>query len=190
MRSCRWYWLACIMTLGLSVLPPLGCTHRAEDASEYVLVAKESVTTGTLVKDPEAVFSRIRIASEFNPPTAVREFRTVEGKVLRNSLEKGKILIERDLVQLPSGTEPVIINVGNDEPLDFSGKLVDVRIKNSGKPEPMAVVENALVLAWDLDQSTSNLSQLVVLALTPDQAKKVRLLPRGTRLTIAAPDGR
>jgi pilus assembly protein CpaB len=165
-----------------------------------VLVAKKRISSYTLVKDPEALFTEKDLPENFVPKKAITTFADVKDKKINKVLSEDSILLLDDLADakteglsanLGPGERAVAIRVNAEKSVAgfvIPGSRVDVVATVTTEPGPgqpsvkesKIILQNMLVLAVDTKDNKepdqrSILGQTVTLAAKPEEAQRLAL---------------
>jgi len=146
-----------------------------------VLIARQDIATGTVIEDPEALFKTVAWTGEGPPPpSAIRDPKGLKGRVVIRKIDRDSILVIRDLGgTLPKGTKPVTLkmvwheDIGHIDDNSHVDAILTTQVK--GKTETTAVVDDLIVLAWDIEKKKGPIIDflIVTIAAAPDQAAKI-----------------
>jgi pilus assembly protein CpaB len=167
---------------------------QPEEEKVTVLVAKNSLSMGTRVKEPEKLFVEKQFVAGQEPKKAIRSFDQVKDRLLNKSLAAEQFVTSDDLLdknmsnldaQLPPGMRAVAIKVGPDSLAGgyvLPQSHVDVlsTMRRGDESTTQTILQNVLVLAVDQqdirDQERKTiLGGTATLALNPEDAQKVKL---------------
>jgi len=174
--------------------------ERASDNEQQqekvtILVAKQNLSMGTLVKDPERYFQEKQFTKGEEPRKALTSFEQIKDRKLNKSLTAEQFLTADDLmdskqagieVAMPPGTVAVAIKVNIDtitggfvQPNSHVDIVVTLN-RTDGERTAQTILQNMLVLAVgeiatrDGEKNTI-LGSTVTLAAKPDEAQKLIL---------------
>jgi pilus assembly protein CpaB len=169
-----------------------------DDPKVTVLVAKKILNIGDTIKVPEEMFQEKKFTRGDEPPGAIDNIELIKNRVLRRPLRAGDHVTPEDLmgdkdgdgmnIVLPAGFRAVGVRVNVESaasgfaslPLSRVDIVSTVRRADDKSTYAQVLLENVLVLAADdkmrRDDSGKPMpSQVVTLALKPEDALKVRL---------------
>jgi pilus assembly protein CpaB len=186
--------------LGASYMTSRLLAERSTDDEPKVtvLVARQNLNMGDTIKVPEELFQEKRFARGDEPPGAIDNPDLIKNRVLRRPLRTGDHVTLEDLMDanngegmsivLPKGYRAVGVRVNLESnvygfatlPLSRVDIISTVRRADDKATYSQVLLENVLVLAADdkmrRDESGKPMpSQVVTLALKPEDALKVRL---------------
>jgi len=166
-----------------------------EQEKVTILVAKQNLSMGTLVKDPERYFQEKQFTKGEEPRKALTSFDQIKEKKLNKSLAAEQFVTGDDLMdsksanfenQMPPGTLAVAIKVSVDaiaggfvQPNSHVDVITTLR-RSDGEATSHTLLQNMLVLAVgetpirDTEKQTI-LASTVTLAAKPDEAQKLIL---------------
>lgn len=181
--------------------------QEPEQVKVPVLIAKKSLDMGIGIKNPEELFSEKQILREDVQKDAITDLKTLKGKYLKRGLRKGDQVTLDDLVdnsglgpQLSDGMRAVGIRVSPESIAggfaSLPGSKVDVlwssRLggEQDNTPFCMTLIEDVMVLAADdrsrrTDEGTAMVANVVTLALTEEQSKRLTLCKDHGTLSLA-----
>jgi pilus assembly protein CpaB len=199
------------------ILPALGgvlllvaSPLAAEPANETVeaVVARKDIPAGTVIKDSESLFKKVRIPKELDLTRAVRDLGKLKGMTVIRALDQNQIVTTRDVVladgllkALEPGYRAMTVKVTVNAPVAgflLPGSRVDVilTMKGKDKDESKVFLENIQVLAISTEEKSDKEAKvvpgIVTLAVKPEQAEKLNAATRkGTlSLVLRKPDGK
>lgn len=169
-------------------------TARSTEETETVLVAVQEIKIGTVVKEPEKLFS----PAEYKKGTAigaVTDIEKIKDKIVTRTIRAGNFVNAEDLssnfgISPPKGHKAMSIKVTPDAAVAgfiLPGSRVDVLAticENNEKPEVLTILQNQEVLAVDTvsvrpdGQSAMTTVNNVTVAVTPYDAQKLELALR------------
>jgi pilus assembly protein CpaB len=173
--------------------------HSSDEAEKVVvLVAKKNMNMGDTIKVPDDVFIQKAYTRGEEPANAIVDSEQLKGRVLKRPLRANDFVTSDDLlgdkdgdflnVKLPSGYRAVGVRVNVESsaygfaslPHSRVDVISTVRRSDDKTTYSQVLLENVLVLAADdrtqRDESGKPMpSQVVTLALTPEQALKIAL---------------
>lgn len=174
-----------------------------------VLVAKKALNMGDTIKSPEDLFQHKRFAKGEEPPGAVTDFEGLRNRILKRPLRPGDHVTQEDLfgdkdnidvlaALLAPGHRAVGIRVNAESaafgfatlPLSRVDIISTVRRADDKATYAQVLLENVLVLAADdktrrPEDGKAMLSQVVTVALKPEDMLKVRLAGEMGTLSLA-----
>jgi pilus assembly protein CpaB len=174
-------------------------TARNNDETERVLVSKAEIKIGTVIKEPEKLFTEM----EFRKGTAVNavyDLEKLKDKIVTRTVRPGQFVVPDDLssnfgINPPKGTKAMAIKVDPANAVAgfvMPGSRVDVLAtigegggsSQNSKPEVVTVLQNQEVLAVDRismrpdGQQAVETINTVTLAVTPNNAQRLELALR------------
>ncbi len=174
-----------------------------------VLVAKKALNMGDTIKSPEDLFQPKRFTKGEEPPGAVTEYEGLRNRILKRPLRPGDHVTQEDLfgdkdnidvlaAVLAPGHRAVGIRVNAESaaygfatlPLSRVDIISTVRRADDKATYAQVLLENVLVLAADdktrrTEDGKAMLSQVVTVALKPEDMLKVRLAGEIGTLSLA-----
>lgn len=166
-----------------------------EQEKVTILVAKQNLSMGTLIKDPERYFVEKQFTKGEEPRKALTSFEQIKDKKLNKSLTAEQFLTADDLMDskqatietgMPPGTVAVAIKVNIDtitggfvQPNSHVDVVATLN-RTDGERTAHTILQNMLVLAVgeianrEGDKQTL-LASTVTLAAKPDEAQKLIL---------------
>jgi pilus assembly protein CpaB len=167
----------------------------AEEEKVAVVVAKQKLAMGTLVKNPEQYFMMKEFTKGQEPKKALTSFDQLKDKRLNKPLSTEQFVTSEDLLDGKGGDLPALLPPGmraiairaNMETSSGGFVLpnhrvdVIVTVKGQGNDSwSRIVLENMLVLAVDLmnvrdPDKNAHIPSVVTLAATPEEAEKLRM---------------
>jgi pilus assembly protein CpaB len=174
-----------------------------------LLVARKHVDIGTLIKNPQELFTEREFVKDFAPKEAINDLKALQGKTMRRSLRKGDHINPDDFsdapptLEVPPGHQAIGLRVTVDAIAagfaSLPGSRVDIiwnrRKNNDDQSFSTRLLQNVLVLAADtrknaLEDGGAMPASVVTLALTPEDTQRVSLASEhGTlRLVLRRPD--
>jgi pilus assembly protein CpaB len=203
-------WGVVALGIGVSFFMAAGelAAQQAGEKTEAVVAIKD-IAAGTVIKDPESFFKKVRIPKELDLASAVRNLDQLKGKVLLRALDQNQIVSTRDLrtpdelaAKLPAGQRAMTIRAEVDKEgagFILPGSKVDVIVTvpdkdNKEKTVSKIALQNLLVLAIDAGKEKAKddkrLSVLITLAVTPENAEKLTAITKDQvpYLVLRAPD--
>jgi pilus assembly protein CpaB len=175
-----------------------------------VLVARNNISMGTLVKDPEKLFEEKQFTKGQEPKKALRSLDAVRDRMLNKPLSSEQFVTADDLMdknqgglssQMPKGMRAVGIKVNVDTSVggfmlpNSRVDIVHVMRGGDGGTLSKIILQNVLVLAVDTinirpDDKSAVVASTVTVAVTPEQAEKLSLATEtGTLRFILRPFG-
>ncbi len=175
-----------------------------------VLVAKQNLTMGMLLKDPEKYFEEKSFIKGEEPKRAVRDFGLLKDRMLNKPLSAEQFVSLEDLMDknqgglsssMQKGMRAVGIKVNVDTQAggfvlpNSRVDIVSVVRRGDGESIAKIILQNVLVLAVDTvstrpDDKNAIVASTITVALTPEQAEKVSLAGEmGTLRMILRPFG-
>jgi pilus assembly protein CpaB len=186
---------------------------RAKDTGEEkvtVLVARQNIPMGTLLKEPEQLFEEKQFTKGEEPKRAIRAFEELKDHRLSKPLSAEQFVTPDDVTDksqdqfsgnLPKGMRAVSLKVNVDTivagfVLPHSHvDIVSVVKRNNEEQFSKIILQNVLVLAVDTldrrpDDKQAVVSSTVTVMVTPGQAEKLSLATElGTLRLILRPFG-
>jgi Flp pilus assembly protein CpaB len=166
---------------------------QAVPDSVPVLVAKERIRAGEVIKEPEKLFVEMRYPAG-TTPNAIGFLDDLKGKMTNKTIQPGQWLTQDDLssnfgIELPKGYYAMSVKVdaaqaGSGFILPKSRVNVVACIKDrngNGKPRVMTVLQDVLVLAVDAisvrpeDKMAVPQLQTALLAVKPSESQRLTL---------------
>ena len=166
---------------------------QAVPDSVPVLVAKERIRAGDVIKEPEKLFVEMRYPAG-TTPNAIGFLDDLKGKMTNKTIQPGQWLTQDDLssnfgIELPKGYYAMSVKVdasqaGSGFILPKSRVNVVACIKDrdgNGKPRVMTVLQDVLVLAVDAmsvrpeDKMAVPQLQTALLAVKPSESQRLTL---------------
>jgi pilus assembly protein CpaB len=159
-----------------------------------VLVARQKIPTGTLIKDPEKYFEEKAYTKGDEPKKAIRGWDQVKDRRLNKPLSEGQFVTADELMDpklvgieaiLPAGMRAVALKVNAASIVAgfvLPNSRVDVvqTLRGGEHSSTKTILQNMLVLAVDAvkdrpDDKGNLLASTVTLAAKPEDAQKLRL---------------
>jgi len=173
-----------------------------------LLVTKRPLPIGQLLKNAKTLFAERQFTKEDAPKDAVSDWKTLEGKTLKRSLRSSDHVFADDVREGPATLEvppgmralglPVNLAAIASGFASLPGSRVDIiwnmRGNNPDQTFSMELLQNVLVLAADMQDTTSETRALpasvVTVAVSPEDVKRVSLaMENGTfRLVLRQPN--
>ncbi len=166
---------------------------QATPDSVPVLVAKEKIAAGSVIKDPEKLFVEMRYPAG-STPNAITSLDDLRNKMIGKTVQPGQWLTPDDLsanfgLDLPKGYMAMAVKVSPETgaggfilPKSRVNVVATVRERNgSGKTKVMTVLQDVLVLAVDTlaqrpeDKLAVNQLSTALLAVKPSDSQKLTL---------------
>lgn len=166
---------------------------QATPDSVPVLVAKEKIAAGSVIKDPEKLFVEMRYPAG-STPNAITSLDDLRNKMVGKSIQPGQWLTPDDLstnfgLDLPKGYMAMAVKVSPETgaggfilPKSRVNVVATVRERNgSGKTKVITVMQDVLVLAVDTmsarpeDKLAVNQLSTALLAVKPSDSQKLTL---------------
>jgi Flp pilus assembly protein CpaB len=177
----------------------------AETETVTVLVARQRITYGTLLKEhPEKYFKAVRYVKGDEPKNAVSNFEQLKGKRVNRPLQEDQPVKTQDLMEpkpvdspegvLPKGMQAIAIRVSlTTTAIGFilPGSRVDVisSTRKGDKGVSSTILSNVLVLATDSVATRLNekgpIATTMTLAVKPEDGVKLRLAELSSEFTLA-----
>jgi pilus assembly protein CpaB len=170
---------------------------KETDEKVTVLVAKQNLTMGTIIKEPEKLFDEKSFTKGEEPKKAIRNFDELKGKFLNKPLTAEQFVTADDLTDkensgisgmMPKGYRAYGIKVNaenNAGGFVLPHSRVDiVMVPQRGMSDKelfsKIILQNVLVLAVDQvavrpDDKQAVVSSTVTVAVTPQEAEKLAL---------------
>ena len=165
-----------------------------EDQKVTILVAKQNISTGSLIKDPEKFFVEKAFTKGEEPKKALRSFDQLKDRVLNKGLSAEQFVTSDDLYgkdqqglsgALPAGMRAVAIHVSAETlaggfvlPNSHVDVILTVR-RGDSDSYAYTFLQNMLVLAVDQaptrDERATMLASTVTLAATPEDTQRISL---------------
>jgi len=158
-----------------------------------VLVAKEKIHAGQVIKDPEKLFIEMRYPAG-STPNAISSFEDLKNKMVGKTIQAGQWLTPDDLssnfgIELPKGFYAMAVKVSAETgaggfilPKSHVNVVSTIRPNGpSGKPKVVTVLQDVLVLAVDTmsvrpdDKMALNQLSTALLAVKPADSQKLTL---------------
>jgi pilus assembly protein CpaB len=172
--------------------------NTEEEPKVTVLVAKKNLNMGETIRVPEDLFQEKRFTRGEEPPGAIEKYDDLKNRILRTPRRTGDTVSQEDLISdldstqmsvfLPVGHRAVGVRVNVETgafgfacaPLSRVDVIGTFRRGDDKGTFSRVLLENVLVLAADDktkrdDNGKPMPSQVVTLALKPEEALKVRL---------------
>jgi Flp pilus assembly protein CpaB len=178
--------------------------NNADEEKVTVLVAKQKLTMGLLVKDPKKYFVEKAYTKGEEPKKAIRSWEQVQDKRLNKPLSEDQFVTVEDLMDpktmgldalLPSGMRAVALKVNAASVVAgfvLPNSRVDVvqTLRHGDQSSTQTILQNMLVLASDgitgrPEDKQTNLASTVTLAAKPEDAQKLRLAEAIGELSLA-----
>jgi pilus assembly protein CpaB len=169
-----------------------------------VLVARQNITMGTVVKDPEKLFEEKQFTKGEEPKKAIRSFDDIKNKILNKPLGAEQFVTADDLTDkensglsqfMTKGMRAVAIKV--DAGSSVGGfvlphtrvDVVSVVKQNEHNTYSKIILQNVLVLAVDTiqnkpDDKNAIVSNTVTLQVTPQQAEALTMATELGKLNL------
>jgi pilus assembly protein CpaB len=176
----------------------------AEEEKVTILVAKQKIPYGILIKDPTKYFTEKQYTKGEEPKKAIKTWEQVQDKRLNKPLSEDQFVTADDLmdpksagieVLLPPGMRAVALKVTAASVVAgfvMPNSRVDVvqTIKNGDHTITQTILQNMLVLASDSmtgrpEEKQSNLASTVTVAAKPEDVQKLRLAEGIGELSLA-----
>jgi pilus assembly protein CpaB len=158
-----------------------------------VLVAKDKIQAGQVIKDPEKLFVEMRYPAG-STPNAISSFEDLKNKMVGKSVQPGQWLTPDDLssnfgIDLPKGYYAMAVKVSAETgaggfilPKSHVNVVATIRpIGMNSKPKVITVLQDVLVLAVDTmsvrpdDKMAVNQLSTALLAVKPADSQKLTL---------------
>ncbi len=169
-------------------------TGQTELERVTVLVAKQKIPTGTLIKDPQKYFVEKSYIVGEEPKKAIKTWDQVKDKRLNKPLSEDQFVTAEELVDpkvwgievlVPPGMRALAIKVNAASVVAgfvLPNSRVDVvqTVRSGDNSETRTILQNMLVLACDAtsnrpDDKGSILASTVTLAAKPEDVQRLRL---------------
>jgi len=179
-------------------------TAPVEEEKINILVAKQKVPFGTLIKDPKKYFVEKPYTKGQEPKKAVKSWEQVQDKRLNKALGEDQFVTVDDLmdpktlgieVMLPPGMRAVAMKVNAASVVAgfvLPNSRVDVvqTLRNGPHSATQTILQNMLVLASDTmlgrsEDKQSNMASTVTVAAKPEDVQKLRLAEMIGELSLA-----
>jgi pilus assembly protein CpaB len=167
----------------------------SEEEKVTVLVAKQKLTTGLLIKDAKKYFVEKPYTKGEEPKKAIRNWELIQDKRLNKPLSEDQFVTADDLLDpktaggienlLPPGMRAVALKVNAASVVAgfvLPNSRVDVVqvLRHGDQSSTQTILQNMLVLASDgmkdrPEDKQNNLASTVTLAAKPEDAQKLRL---------------
>ena len=166
-----------------------------------VLVAKNNISMGTLIKDPEKLFEKRLFPRGQEPKGALRDFEEVKGHRLNKSITIEEFVKTEDLIDeekelpLEKGMRAMALNVNAQSmaggfvlPLSRVD-VVSVVPDMNGETHTEIIVQNVPVLAVDQipsrdEEKTAYVANTVTVQVTPEQAQQLAKAQRAGSISL------
>lgn len=182
--------------------------HAPSDSDQEkvaILVAKQKIAYGTLIKDPQKYFVEKQYVKGEEPKKCVKTWDQVKDKRLNKALSEDQFVTSDDLldpkttgsleIMLPPGMRAVALKVNAASVVAgfvLPNSRVDViqTMKNGEHSETSTILQNMLVLASDMmtgrpEDRQANLASTVTVAAKPEDVQKLRLAEGIGELSLA-----
>jgi pilus assembly protein CpaB len=160
-----------------------------------VLVAKQNLAMGTLIKDPEKFFEEKSFTKGEEPKRALRDFSQLKDRMLNKPLSAEQFVSQEDLMDknqggLSSSMQKGMRAVGLKVNVDTTAggfvlpnsrvDIVSVVRRGDGDTLSKIILQNVLILAVDTtstrpDDRSTIVASTVTVSVTPEQAEKLSL---------------
>jgi pilus assembly protein CpaB len=180
-----------------------------EEDKVSILVAKQNLSLGLFVKDPERYFEWKEFTQGQEPRKAIRNFEEIKDKRLNKPLSAEQFVTADDLDdkgtiglpgQMPKGMRAVALKVNVDTSVGgfvLPNNRVDIVcvVRRGEDVQSKIILQNVLVLAVDQtsqrpEDKLATVSSTVTVLVTPAQAEKLSLATEtGTLRLILRPFG-
>jgi pilus assembly protein CpaB len=200
--------VAVVCGLGASYMTSRVIAERNSDQPELervtVLVAKQKIPNGTLIKDPQKFFVEKQYIKGEEPKKAIRTWEQVKDKRLNKALSEDQFVTGDELmdpkqtgieVLVPPGMRALAIKVNAASVVAgfvLPNSRVDIvqTVRSGDNSETRTILQNMLVLATDgvkerPDDKASMLASTVTLAAKPEDVQKLRLAEAIGELSLA-----
>jgi pilus assembly protein CpaB len=175
-----------------------------EEEKVTILVAKQKITMGTLIKDPKKYFVEKAYTKGEEPKKAIKTFDQVQDKRLNKPLGEDQFVTTEDLMDpktagiealLPPGMRAVALKVNAASVVAgfvMPNSRVDVvqTVRHGEHSSTQTILQNMLVLASDTmtgrpEDKQANLASTVTVAAKPEDAQKLRLAEAVGELSLS-----
>jgi len=175
----------------------------SDDEKVIVLVAKQKINYGTLIKDPQKYFQEKSYTKGEEPKKAIKTWDQVKDKRLNKPLSEDQFVTVEDLQDpktngveglLPAGMRAIAVRVNiatGAAGFVLPNSRVDVvqTMRQAEIPTTHTILQNMLVLASDQltirpDEKLSNVASTVTLAAKPEDVQKLRLAEATGELSL------
>ncbi len=175
-----------------------------EDEKVIILVAKQKIPYGILIKDPHKYFVEKPYTKGEEPKKSIKSWEQVQDKRLNKALSEDQFVTLDDLLDpkqtgiealLPQGMRAVALKVNAASVVAgfvMPNSRVDVvqTLKNGEHSTTQTILQNLLVLASDAmtgrpDDKQSNMASTVTVAAKPEDVQKLRLAEGIGELSLA-----
>jgi pilus assembly protein CpaB len=180
-----------------------------EEEKVSILVAKQNLSMGLFIKEPEKYFEDKEFTKGQEPRKALKTFDEVKDRRLNKALSAEQFVTADDLDdkaaigitgQMPKGMRAVALKVNVDTSVGgfvLPNNRVDIVsvTRRNEDVQSRIILQNVLVLAVDQssqrpEDKQATLSSTVTVLVTPDQAEKLSLATElGTLRLILRPFG-
>jgi pilus assembly protein CpaB len=199
--------VAVVCGLAASYMTSRVIAERNNDAGDeekvVVLVAKQKITYGTLIKDPQKYFIEKSFTKGEEPKKALRTWDQLKDKRINKPLSEDQFVTAEDLQDpkgqgpeslLPPGMRAIAIRVNvasGAAGFILPNSRVDVICTThaSENSATLTILQNMLVLASDqnytrMEDKSANVATTVTLAAKPEDAMKLRLAEAAGELSL------
>jgi pilus assembly protein CpaB len=180
-----------------------------EEEKVTVLVARQNITMGTLLKEPEQLFEEKQFTKGEEPKRAIRTFDELRDRRMNKPIGAEQFVTPDDVIDksqdgfaygLPKGKRAISFKVNVDTivggfVLPHSHVDIVSVIKRNEEQFSRIILQNVLVLAVDTmdrrpDDKQAVVSSTVTVMVTPTEAEKISLATElGTLRLILRPFG-
>jgi Flp pilus assembly protein CpaB len=164
-----------------------GATSPFDSDFQDVFVARVEIRQGTIIRDPDQFFKKVRVVKDFAPPSAIRDIDELKDKVVVRTLDERQIVLKADLHEeskLPKGMRAVTIKgmAGDVAAFILPGARVDLvgtfrDPKNPNQSQSRIVAQDLLVLAAEVmepDKKDHKITNLMfTLAVKPEDSERI-----------------
>jgi len=166
-----------------------------------VLVAKEKIKAGDLLKEPEKLFVEMRYPAG-STPNAISSLEDLKGKMVNKSIQPGQWLTPDDIsgnfgIELPKGYYAMTVKVdastaagGFILPKSRVNVVATIKPQHGGRPKVVTVLQDVLVLAVDTmsvrpeDRMAVSALSTALLAVKPADSQKLTLAANSGELRL------
>jgi Flp pilus assembly protein CpaB len=166
-----------------------------------VLVAKEKIKAGDLIKEPEKLFVEMRYPAG-STPNAISSLEDLKGKMVNKSIQPGQWLTPDDIsgnfgIELPKGYYAMTVKVdastaagGFILPKSRVNVVATIKPQHGGRPKVVTVLQDILVLAVDTmsvrpeDKVAVSALSTALLAVKPADSQKLTLAANSGELRL------
>jgi pilus assembly protein CpaB len=176
-----------------------------EEEKVTILVAKQKLPFGTLIKDPKKYFVEKLFTKGEEPKKAIKSWEQVQDKRLNKPLSEDQFVTGEDLLDpktsggldgvLPTGMRAVALKVNVASVVAgfvLPNSRVDLvqTVRHGDQSSVQTVLQNMLVLASDTmrdrpEDKQANVASTVTLAAKPEDVQKIRLAEASGELSLA-----